>query len=765
MVKIAGKTVRRRRQMLALAAGILISFQAVPAWSLTLREATELAVKTYPDVQAAEEYGKALDQKVQQSLAGYLPRMDFTAGYGPEKSDNSTTRGVNTAAGNPNAHWLTMKRGEMNLLVKQNVFDGFDVRTKVAQAKAQLESARARLDLTIENVALMAVNAYVDLVMKHIQLELIKDNVLLHQRIMAKVQQKFEGGAGPEADVNQAKSRTFLASANHASNQTAYKNAQAKFTEIVGLPPLKEQEMLRPLVPEKLLPKSVEEAVEAALRDNAELEAGRANVTAADASLANAKAAMYPKLDLELSAANNANVGGSEQHGQSAAAMLKMNYNAFSGGADVARIQEQRNMLEQARKNLEKSQRTLDETTREAWNKLTMAQNRIGFLRQHYEVSKRVTASYHDQFKMGKRTLLDVLNSENELFAAKNGLLFEELAYIKGAYELFAKMGMLREALAAEPAPTPEQRILTEKDPAEQEASLVGAEGEGHEAPDAGQSPPDGQSPKQEDKAPSAANGQESPKQDKGKDKGKDKAKSKAKQPAPARPDQLAPGKPGAVQDVAPDLPPVELPKPPPEPETGAGDHGAGQPPTTPNRDAAPVEPADRPAASRSRQTQPESEDSSGFSFFSLLRNWRWSDSAPQEAPATVRDTEPTRNEPGHADATPGEAKRPEPAPGETRQSEPAGSEVRRHAPAQEAPVEQTEPARNEARRPESADTGESMPVETGAGQPGAAREVDADASTLQTTPVQSPQTYDPSAHQKLAYQAVFDALLAPETE
>lgn len=451
------------RRMLSFIAGCALSFQSMPAWSLTLREAAELAVKTYPEVRAAEEFGKALDQKVRQAYAGYLPKVDFSGGYGPERSDNATTRAVNKAQAR-DQHDLTMNRGEASLIVRQNLFDGYDVRFRVAQAKAQLQAAKARTELTSDSVALRALLAYVDVVMKYIQLELIKDNVLLHQRIMSRVQQKSEGGVGTEADVKQAKSRTYLASANHANNQAAYNNAQAKFSEIVGRPSLQEQEMVRPVAPEKWLPKTMEEALESALRSNPELETARMNVAVAEAGLENTKATLFPKLDLELTGTNNANVGGAAGHGQTLTSMLRVSYNIFDGGAGVSKIQEQRNMLEQAQQNMEKTQRALEETIRETWNKLVASQTRTDFMRMHYEISKEVTASYHDQFKAGKRTLLDVLNSENELFAAKNGLLFEELTYIKNAYELFARMGTLREVLADEPAASHNLKIRIEED-------------------------------------------------------------------------------------------------------------------------------------------------------------------------------------------------------------------------------------------------------------------------------------------------------------
>jgi adhesin transport system outer membrane protein len=193
------------RGIFLVTAGLIL--YAIPSWGMSMRESAELAVKSYPEVMAVVEYGKSLDQKVQQAFSGYLPRVDFTAGYGRERSDNTTTR----ASANRSGHWLELDRGETGVLIKQNLFDGFDTSSKVGQAKAQLQAAQARISLTSDNIALQAVQSYAELVLKHIQLEMIKDNVLLHQRILSQVKSKHEGGAGALADVHQAKSRTFLA--------------------------------------------------------------------------------------------------------------------------------------------------------------------------------------------------------------------------------------------------------------------------------------------------------------------------------------------------------------------------------------------------------------------------------------------------------------------------------------------------------------------------------------------------------------------------
>ena len=444
MTKLRGEIKKTRRRLPIVLAGLALFFQSAPAWSLTLPEAVELAIRTYPEVLAAERNTKSLEQKLRKEFAGYLPTMDLSAGYGRENSDNSTTR-----AADPNQHDMTLSRGETGITMSQMVFDGFDVRYTVARAEADLKKAQAEWRSSTDNTALRAVQSYVDVVIRHAQLALVKDNVLLHQRILAKVRKKFEGGAGNQADVHQAQSRTYLSSASHASSRAAYQASQAKFTEIIGQEP--PEGMTRPEAPERFLPESLEMALEVALKSNPRLEGVRFDLEAAEATLKAANAPFWPKVDMELGATSNANMGGSEGHSQSASAMLRMRYNLYQGGADVAGLRGARSEKEKKQQIFDKEQRVLVEQIRELWSKLTTTRDRVGFLKKHVAVSRQVTASYHDQFKMGKRTLLDVLNSENELFSAKNAKLFEELTYIKTSYEMLANMGTLRQAFSSEP--------------------------------------------------------------------------------------------------------------------------------------------------------------------------------------------------------------------------------------------------------------------------------------------------------------------------
>lgn len=424
---------------------VTLIFQAIPAWGLTLEEAVTLAVQTNPDVRAAKENKKSVSQKVEQTVAGYLPSLDFSAGYGREQSDNTTTR-----VGD--GHELTLNRGEMGLTVRQMVFDGFDVRYNVAKAQAQLQSAQANMKKESDRIVLLTAESYLDVVIKKAQLALIKENVSLHQRILEKVKLKFESGAGNEADVHQAQSRTYLAFANHASSQALYQNALSAFKKIVGMVPV--EDLTLPQLSKEILPDSLQSALDVALKDNPKVQGARFDLMVSEAEHKSAGSDFWPKVDLELAATNNGNVSGSIGHNKAASAMMRLRYNLYQGGRHSANLQGALNQRDQAHYKLDSVGRTLIDTMNMAWNRVVQAQERLGFLEKHVAVSERVTASYHGQFKMGKRTLLDVLNSENELFSAMNALLTEKLSYGKAAYQVLSGMGVLQRVLTTDIKPS-----------------------------------------------------------------------------------------------------------------------------------------------------------------------------------------------------------------------------------------------------------------------------------------------------------------------
>ncbi|MBF0293612.1 MAG: TolC family outer membrane protein [Magnetococcales bacterium] len=427
---------------------LLLTVMGIPdGQAQTLSEAVKMALQSNPELLAAVDNLRAVEAQVTQARAGDLPVLDLNAGYGRERSDNATTRAVTDRPG----HALSLNRSEANLTLTQNLFNGFATRNRVARADAASRAAGFGMERVAETVAMSVVEAYVETVKRREQLELTRDNLLLHQRVLEKMRARHEAGGGEsKADVQQTESRLALASANHAANQGAEKNARSLFLRVIGQAP---ENTTRPELSASALPESREKAVERALAGHPAMLAAQAELEMAQKELEESKAAFAPQISLELTYGQSDDVGGSAGHGNSAAAMVRMKQNLYRGQADSARSKELNERVSQRRNQLEQTRRTIQEGVEATWDQWQATRDRVTYLKQHTAISKEVTESYHTQFKMGKRTWLDVLNAENELFVAKSSLVGEELNEIKILCQLLANMGLLRPFLTATGAP------------------------------------------------------------------------------------------------------------------------------------------------------------------------------------------------------------------------------------------------------------------------------------------------------------------------
>ncbi len=145
-----------------------------------------------------------------------------------------------------------------------------------------------------------------------------------------------------------------------------------------------------------------------------------------------------------LATGANNNTGGEKGHNNNDwQAGVEMNYNLFRGGSDKARLQSDAHKINQALDIRNNALRELTENLSLAWNAMNNASKQLPTAREYAETTKRVRAAYQDQFGLGQRTLLDVLDSENELYNADRR--YTEVRYTEefSRYRVLATMGEL----------------------------------------------------------------------------------------------------------------------------------------------------------------------------------------------------------------------------------------------------------------------------------------------------------------------------------
>lgn len=415
---------------------------AMPSSAVTLTEVVEQALRSGPGVLAEVNERKAREEEVKQARSGYYPRADVILGYGRENSDNPATR---RATGDD--VWLDRK--EASLEVRQMVFDGFATRSEVERQSARVNSAVYRTQDAAENTALRTTLVYLD-VLRHEQLlVLARNNLDTHDKIRALVLKRTTGGLGRGADLYQVNGRVALATANLESSKGNLANARVRYREVVGASAPGAGELIKPDPPGGT-PSSEADAVEAAIDNNPILKSASSDVDATRAQHEAAKSPFYPRLDLELSRGLNNDIDGVEGNDHDFRVMLRLRYNIFRGGGDVARRGQTGYLIDEARDVREGTRRQVIESAGLSWQARESTLARMAYLREHREFSEKARDAYEEQVRLGIRSLLDLLDAENEFFEASRSVVNADYDLLFSTYRIIASMGKLRDELGIE---------------------------------------------------------------------------------------------------------------------------------------------------------------------------------------------------------------------------------------------------------------------------------------------------------------------------
>jgi outer membrane protein, adhesin transport system len=410
----------------------------------TLIKVIQHTLETNPDILITINNRRAADQQLEQAQAGYWPTIELNAGYGREISDNTTTRATT-------GEDVTLMRQEIGLTLSQILFDGFFVKYEVERQLSLINSSAYRVQDTSENIALLTAETYLEVIRRQELVELSKDNVVIHQKILEQIHMLVEGGVGRRADLQQSTSRLALAKSSLVSAQGNLRNAEINYRRVTGqLPGALTIPARAPL--EAILPENGEIALEQALNYHPALRIAQTELEAAQAAHQQTNSAFMPRLSLELGVTDNKNLDGVEGSNDDISAMVRMRYNLFRGGADQARRQETAERVGTAKETIRSAQRLVEENVLLSWNSMTTIRARVGYLKAHVKSTEEVLDSYKEQFKLGQRSLLDVLDSENELFNARSSLTTAQYGEILSIFNVLESMGLLLQTLGIKPS-------------------------------------------------------------------------------------------------------------------------------------------------------------------------------------------------------------------------------------------------------------------------------------------------------------------------
>lgn len=410
---------------------------AASAAAETLAEAVKLALSHFPEMRAAAANRSALAETAAQARSAWLPTIDATLGRGYERSNNASTRVLGADQ--------TLQRREAEVTVSQLLFDGGVTSGQVRRSEARALGAGEQVSNAAEATAGRAAQAYVEVMRLRGLLQLARDNVLRHEQTLDLVAKLANAGRGRGADTQQADARLAFAQSSLTQLRGQLVQAEAAYQHVVGQAPgaLADPGELAARLPASLdaalaLVVDGHPAVRAALR---ELEAAQADREAARGR------AVAPRLALELGGSANRDIDGVRGLSSDQFAMLRLRYNLYRGGADEARVREAEARMDEALANVSKVKNDAQRDLRQAWDTLVEDRARMPQLGRYVAASNEVVIAYRAQFSIGQRTMLDVLNAENELFTAKSSLYSGLSVITAGELRVLAAVGRLLDAL------------------------------------------------------------------------------------------------------------------------------------------------------------------------------------------------------------------------------------------------------------------------------------------------------------------------------
>jgi outer membrane protein, adhesin transport system len=399
----------------------------------TLPSAIERAVLQNPEVKMrfhalqGAEYDRAAGQ------GAWWPRVDLEAATGPKQTLTPAlpaTRNYNSS--------------HVQVQLRQTLFDGFATSSEVRRLGYTHQAAYYDFLGTSNQIALEAARAYLDVLRYRQLVDLAAANFTVHMEVYDRINQKVSAGVGRRVDLEQAAGRLALAESNWLTETSNLHDVSSRYQRLVGELPAPNLAAVPPL--DAYLPKSTA-FISDAMRKNPEFLSSIATIRAFRADLAARKAPNYPTLELRARQSHETNQNGAIGDYRDTALELVLNYNLFRGGTDMNRAKQYAAKLSTAFDLRDKTCRDVQQTGQIAYNDTVRLVSQIKLLAQHELSTAKARQAYQQQFDIGQRSLLDLLDTDNELYQARRALSNAETDFLLAKVRVMSISGSLLSAL------------------------------------------------------------------------------------------------------------------------------------------------------------------------------------------------------------------------------------------------------------------------------------------------------------------------------
>jgi outer membrane protein len=410
-------------RFLLLAAASLMTLSSATAE--TLQDALVAAYNSNPQLQSERAGLRATDEDVASAKSGYRPSVGSQAGVDQGFLDSDGT---------------TFSTG---LNVQQNLFRGGRTRNSVDAAEFGVKIGREQLRGTENSVFFDTVAAYMDVVRDESVLALNDNQVKVLQRQLKATQDRFRVGDGTRTDVAQADARLARAINGRIAAQGGLTASREAYRRVVGQLP---GTLVRPAAL-PAMPKTADEAVDVAIANSPQVQAARFAEKAAGKQVSIAKGAVLPSLtaDMGINYRNQPEVfaGAGRNKVTAGTVGTTLSVPFFQSGAEYASVRRAQQLRSQRMIEIANAERAVVERVRNAWAQLETATSSIESSQSAVKANEIALEGVRMEQTVGSRTVLDVLDAEQELLNSRVGLVRAQRDETVAAHGVLAAIGQL----------------------------------------------------------------------------------------------------------------------------------------------------------------------------------------------------------------------------------------------------------------------------------------------------------------------------------
>jgi adhesin transport system outer membrane protein len=430
-------------QLTAIRYAVMIAIASCSQWAWaqqstsSLKDAVERAILQNPEVKLRFHNLEAAKSERKVAEGGWLPRIDLEVAGGSYQTKTPSL-----------ASTLDYNGNRASIQLRQTLFDGFATLQETRRLSYAQQTAYFELLSASNQTALEVARAYMDVLRFRELVQLAADNFTTHQEVHDRLSQKVTAGVGRKVDLEQAAGRMALAESNWLTEASNLHDVSARYQRLVGAIPAQTLSAVEPMGG---MMKSGTGFQAESIRSNPDFLAAVATLRSYRSDSEVRRSAYAPTVELRARQSIETNQSGIAGDYRDTALEVVLSYNLYRGGSDRARVNQYVAKLGSAYDLRDKACRDVWQTGEIAFNDSQRLAAQIKLLAQHELSTSKARQAYQQQFDIGQRSLLDLLDTENELYQARRALANAEYDLQLSAVRVLATSGTLLGALKLRP--------------------------------------------------------------------------------------------------------------------------------------------------------------------------------------------------------------------------------------------------------------------------------------------------------------------------